>query len=880
MHNHILIMFIIMRKQALNLVVALLAFSPLSAIAQGSFQCNEVFISEYIEGSNNNDLIELFNPSDSIRDLSNYSLAIYPDGSTNPVLIDLFGSLNPRETFVVSHPSASSFLSGGANLLTSILNYDGNDAIALLYLGIRLDVIGEIGVNPGAGGWTVYGQSSTTSDNLRRKYHVQKGSLDWMLGQDEWQSYVVDSNFTTSVHDNICTCEFSNASVTEYFIKGQSQLLSLQDDIYIFRLQNGGAYTGQAPSYVDSVIYQPGRGMQYNLAYFNPTSSAIERLNFKETIRLDNQFELEFKSVTLNPSLNYSSQLYFTSSDLLNVVFRNPSPSTSEVQSFADRYGLSVIHTPSPNLPVGGNNSWTHQFRMDQRGCKARDVFKTSYEMYANDSLDILIAEPWLEPTDLAYQMDDPLKTAFYALPESTIPDGRPLAARELNSVGVYEQGNAASNDPYYPNQWHIENIGQCLGPSGNSGTPDADADISEAWNAGYTGSQIRVAVIDKGVYNLNHPDISSHYVNGYDFIDNDSDITSCTGTAGAHGQAVSGLIAATGNNNLGTVGVAYDAAIYPYITWFGSSSVAFQQACLENVHLINCSWGWYGNFNASIENEIQLCRDLGRGGKGILTIAAAGNDFRDNGILTDKSFPASLPSVVGVIASDPDDSLKKPGSVWDPGWGSNYGTGFNVAAPGTHVISTDLMGSSGFNLINSGCIQLSNLNPDYTFFNGTSASAPIATGVCVLIFQQDTNYTADQVQDILENSAEKVSYSYNQNGFSNELAYGRVNAYRALVGRAEQQAELSSRIRIKVFPNPSMGDLYLVVESDDRDYLDVAILDLSGKLLVSCLDNESIYPGQSFKFDLSSAELPAGIYLLSIKTQTQRYTQRLIIAK
>ncbi|MEL6636903.1 MAG: lamin tail domain-containing protein [Bacteroidota bacterium] len=67
-----------MKKTLLLSVVALLLNVSLSA------QCTELFISEYVEGYANNKAIEIYNPTDQVIDLSQYSLVRFRNGQTNP----------------------------------------------------------------------------------------------------------------------------------------------------------------------------------------------------------------------------------------------------------------------------------------------------------------------------------------------------------------------------------------------------------------------------------------------------------------------------------------------------------------------------------------------------------------------------------------------------------------------------------------------------------------------------------------------------------------------------------------------------------------------------------------------------------------------------
>ena len=181
------------------------------------------------------------------------------------------------------------------------------------------------------------------------------------------------------------------------------------------------------------------------------------------------------------------------------------------------------------------------------------------------------------------------------------------------------------TNNPLFAQQWHLNNGGY------RGSRCDADCDAPEAWaltnGAGAaTGDGIVVAVIDDGVQ-TNHPDLNIAS-GGIDFVDDGDDPTLC-GHDGQdnedndpnpspdidcviagdqlqpddHGTAVAGIIGAL-NNNLGGVGVAYNAQILP-VRAFSEYDVASLQndspLCdrlaqavefgAQRAHVINLSW-------------------------------------------------------------------------------------------------------------------------------------------------------------------------------------------------------------------------------------------------------------------------------------------------
>ncbi|MFK7796792.1 MAG: S8 family serine peptidase [Aureispira sp.] len=330
------------------------------------------------------------------------------------------------------------------------------------------------------------------------------------------------------------------------------------------------------------------------------------------------------------------------------------------------------------------------------------------------------------------------------------------------------------TNDPFYPSQWSIRNQGY-LG-----GTVDADMDVDNAW--GYvTGNGVKVAVIDEGV-DLSHPDLTPNLLPGHDATGLGSNGAPDESRNDAHGTACAGMIAALANNNTGLAGVAYNAQILPVRIAYSSG-----RSWITNDNWIanGINWAWQngadvlsnsyggGSYSNTIANAINSATNNGRSGKGSVVLFSAGNDNNSS-----VSFPSSVSSAIAVGASSMCDTRKSPSSCdGESWWGSNYGTGLDVVAPGVKIYTTDISGSSGYS------------SGDYTStYNGTSAACPNAAAVVALILSADPTLTQQEAREILEKNTDKVSgYSYaprmgQPNGsWNSEMGYGRVNALKAV---------------------------------------------------------------------------------------------------
>ena len=168
--------------------------------------CSDLFISEYVEGSSNNKAIEIYNPTATPVTLTgNYQIRIYNNGAVTPnTTTALTGVVPANGVFVISHTSANATILGIANQTSGNISFNGNDAVEL-YKNVTtttLDVIGQIGNDPGAGGWTG-GGLATTDRTLRRKFVIDHGDPIGNNAFDpsiEWDGYVQDDVADLGAH--------------------------------------------------------------------------------------------------------------------------------------------------------------------------------------------------------------------------------------------------------------------------------------------------------------------------------------------------------------------------------------------------------------------------------------------------------------------------------------------------------------------------------------------------------------------------------------------------------------------------------------------------------------------------------------------------------
>lgn len=370
-----------------------------------------------------------------------------------------------------------------------------------------------------------------------------------------------------------------------------------------------------------------------------------------------------------------------------------------------------------------------------------------------------------------------PKNTGFNALEMANkFYESGKFSASEPDFLKLLKKMN--TNDPFLNYQWSLNNTGSAVQYNGTSG---CDMKVFNAWGMSTGTSTIKVAIIDEGV-DLVHPDLVANILPGYDA----TGLNSGGAPSGndAHGTACAGIVAAVGNNATGVAGIAYNCKIIPvriaysdangdWVTTNSSIGAAIDWAwSTGGADVLSNSWGG-GSSSSSINDAIGRAVTQGRGGLGSPVLFAAGND---NGAV---NYPATLTNVISVTAMSMCNQRKSTTSCDNETfWGSNYGTGTDISAPGVKIYTCDISGASGYS------------SGNYTAtFNGTSSACPNAAGVMALILSVNPSLTMASARQIIESTCDKVGgYTYNTNvsgqpngTWSNDLGYGRVNAFTAL---------------------------------------------------------------------------------------------------
>lgn len=284
----------------------------------------------------------------------------------------------------------------------------------------------------------------------------------------------------------------------------------------------------------------------------------------------------------------------------------------------------------------------------------------------------------------------------------------------------------ATPNDPYFSQQWALQNSGQSI--LGASGTAGDDIGASYVWPHA-TGAGVTVAVVDTGV-DATAPDLMGQLVPGYSWVNGNTD----TQDEDGHGTHVSGIIAAVQNNGIGVSGVAPGAHVMPLQALDSSGNgtdvdvaAAFNYAGNAGVPIVNASLG-SSSPSQAIEQAIAAHPNT-------LYVVAAGNNGTDNDNPSTPFYPCDLTeaNVICVGASDQNDQAASF---------SDYGpTSVDLFAPGVNVLSTWLS--------NGGTAQ-------YAYADGTSMATPMVSATLALMLSRKSSLSAAQLNSDLLQSVDQ----------------------------------------------------------------------------------------------------------------------------
>lgn len=299
----------------------------------------------------------------------------------------------------------------------------------------------------------------------------------------------------------------------------------------------------------------------------------------------------------------------------------------------------------------------------------------------------------------------------------------------------------------------------------------------TEAWKTTKGSEDIIIAVTDNE-FQIDHKDLATTWwtnpneiadngidddgngyiddVYGWDFMGQDNNVDDTEQPS--HGTHVSGIIAASTNNNLGGAGIAPNVKVMP-LRWYGDErpwtsaivSETYHYAVDMGAKIISTSY----NIDYLIDDQIYLDAVKYARDNDVIIFNSAGNTNTKN---PPRQAIEDVILVCSVKSKDASSQDKKSNF-------SNYGTGIDICAPGDPIYAP-VQAYSG-------------VQDRYGELQGTSMSTPVVAAVAALVWSAHPNFTDEEVIQRLYDSADDIE---NRNFWHRGmLGAGRVNAEKAV---------------------------------------------------------------------------------------------------
>ncbi|MDC9592431.1 autotransporter domain-containing protein [Xenorhabdus sp. IM139775] len=391
--------------------------------------------------------------------------------------------------------------------------------------------------------------------------------------------------------------------------------------------------------------------------------------------------------------------------------------------------------------------------------------------------------------------------TLFFGL----LPVSTSMAATEYQEQGKKNSPDSWLSDEFN-HQWGLAAIG-----------------AHYAYARGYTGKGINVGVLDEAV--SHHPEFAGKLkiLSPDDPWNYDTDLNTGIISFGAHGNHVSGIIAAN-RDGKEMHGVAFDAGLITgkYLQNPYNRTEAMIQS---NARVINNSWGVrpnyevdeYGkpkrwangtvkyypvelqdviNYVTPIKNDLDrlsrspipelddyITRSAGllrAARQGKLVVFAAGNANNYNVTWLHAGMPYFFPDALKNYLSVA--NLTKENEINASSTSCGYTASYCLSAPGTKIhSSTGDFSSKVGGKIDEKAFQNGELtiNPTYAAYTGTSMASPHIAGAAAVLMQRFPYMTAGQISDVLKTTATDLG----DPGLDDMYGWGMLNLKEAIDG-------------------------------------------------------------------------------------------------
>lgn len=285
---------------------------------------------------------------------------------------------------------------------------------------------------------------------------------------------------------------------------------------------------------------------------------------------------------------------------------------------------------------------------------------------------------------------------------------------------------------------------------------------VKQAWKAGLTGKNIKIAVIDSGI--SPHDDLS--IAGGYSAVSYTSSYKDDNG----HGTHVAGIIGAK-HNGYGIDGIAPEAQIYA-VKALDQNGSGDLQSLLQGIDWSIANGMDIVNMSLGTTSDSKILHDAVNKAyeQGVLLVAASGNDGNGKPV----NYPAAYSSVVAVSATNEKNQLASFSTTGDE---------VEFSAPGTNITSTYL-------------------NQYYATGSGTSQATPHAAAMFALLKQRDPAETNVQLREEMRRNIVDLGTAGRDQQFGYGLIQYKAQATDSAYAAAEQAVKKAEQTKAQTAIN------------------------------------------------------------------------------
>ncbi len=259
----------------------------------------DLIFSAYVEGSSYNKAVSIYNGTGQTVDLKYYSLRKQGNGTGDWKLdYPLSGTLNHGKCYVIVSNRAGDELKAMADTLVkspidqdNILNFNGNDAMALYHNNILIDVIGEV---DNSSDW-----GKDVSLKRKAKILASNTNFDW----EEWTKYEKDDFSHLSTHSATFT---SNAKILKSY-QSANNYITIDDltpnKVYYAEVKAGNTSTTNLLTFVMPNIDAPEAYEATNI-YANQFTANWDEVSYADGYVVELIQEIGSSVITIEENFN------------------------------------------------------------------------------------------------------------------------------------------------------------------------------------------------------------------------------------------------------------------------------------------------------------------------------------------------------------------------------------------------------------------------------------------------------------------------------------------------------------------------------------------------------------------------------------------------